>query len=280
MNLYEVCSDFIVNNDVCPLILDKFDPKDKGSYILKKINTRNITEDERKYLEEKGYKIYPTVGYVHKYQAYDLDSIKTHLIDNNGNDPLTRNPPSQNILKKIKFKYDNRKYIKSTYDKDKLFNIFCIYYCNKMFVYFSEKINSIIKNYLINDDDINEMRCNLIPTDFNCFINCDRQKSNEILTKNNKTWLLRPSNVDSFNFYMNGNNLVPCSVYYVLSVNVKNKVSHYLIEHFFGEGYYFCSGGYNKEGKPNINRNKWFGSFVNALEHFIPNLDILNFQKN
>jgi len=277
MDYYQICVANTTNNNDCPFILDTFNPQNKKDYILIKTHTRNLKQEERDELE-KMYKICKTVGYVHIYKAYDVISSKKYLVDDRKNDPLTRKKPSSNILKKINWKFNNRKYIKSYYDKDKLFTTFCLYYSNDL-LHFSNNINQIIINYLITSDDINEMKCNLSLTDFNCFVNCKREDTTNLLQ--NCSWLLRPSKIDSFDFYKNNDELLPCSQYYALSLKKKN-IEHHLIEHSFGEGYYSCSGSYDKNGIPTVKRNLWFGSFVYILENLIKNnnISILDYYKN
>lgn len=289
MNFYQLCTDYVTENNDCPFILENFDSKNKSEYVLVRTNTRNITQEERRKLEEK-YKICKTVGYVHVYKAYDVDSAKTYLIDNKNNDPLTRQKPSDDILKKIEWKYNNKKYIKSNYNKVYLFNIFCQYYnntieldCDKKDIFnilhFNNDIKLIILDYLIDNNDVNEMKCNLTPNDFNCFVDCKRDETKQLLKE--YSWLLRPSKIDSFDFY-NNIELQPCSIYYAISIKVNSKINHYLFEHSFGEGYYICSGSYNNEGIPDVKRKSWFGSFVYALEHLIKNnnISILDYYKN
>lgn len=278
MDYYSNCFTEIIENNECPYILDSFDSNNKKDYVLIRINTRNLIPEERKKLEVK-YKICKTVGFVHVYKVYNVESAKIDLVDNKNNDPLTRTKPSNDILKKIIWKFNNKSYIKSNYDKKKLFTTFYLYY-SKSFLSFPSNINNIITNYLINDYDINEMKCNLTLTDFNCYVNCKREETTELLKK--CSWLLRPSKVDSFDFYKKNDELLPCSQYYALSVKINNNIKHYLIEHSFGEGYYTCLGSYDINGIPKIKRNLWFGSFVYALEYLIKknNLSICDYYKN
>lgn len=277
MEFYNVCSDIVTKENDCPFLLENFDSKEKEKYILIRTDTRELKENEREKLNN--YKICSKVGYVHVYKAYDVDSAKKYLIDDGNNDPLTRKKPSDDILKKIQWKYNNKNYIKQNYTKDELFNIFGIYYSKLDFLPFDYKIKSIILNYVLSKNDVNVMKCNLYPNDFNCFVDCKREETNDLL--HNYSWLLRPSSVDSFDFYYNNDEILPCSKYYVLSLK-KNTITHYLIEHSFGEGYYFCTAKFDKNRIPTVKRLKWFGSFVYTLEHLLIHnyLFILDYYKN
>ena len=172
MTFYDKCWNDISKGCQCPYGLEDINLEEKKDYILVKADSRKITDKERKELD-KTHKIHRNFGVVHVMKAYDIESAKIDLVDNGKNDPLTRKKPSPNMLSKIKWKFDNRQFIKSEYDKDKLFNTFCLHYSNDLLP-FSDNINKIIISYLITSDDINEMKCNLNFTDFNCFVNCKR----------------------------------------------------------------------------------------------------------
>ena len=265
MNLYTCFTENIVSDNECPFILENFDPKDKKSYIMVRINSRQLTDIERKELYDDGYLMPSTVGLVHVYKIYDVASAKIYLIDDNKPDPLTRQLVSQDIKNKIMYKFINRDYILDEYDGSDLFKIFCDYYGNN-----GNNGNNEIK---YTDDEIKKMKCNLCPHNFNCFIDCDRKTAEQLLKDNDKTWLIRPSNVKSFDFIINDNKLKSCSTYYVLSYLVNNKCNHYLFEHAFGEGYYRCSGNYINE-IPYVTRKQWYGCFVETLENIIGEINI------
>lgn len=278
MSFYNKCWNDISEGCQCPYILENINPEEKKNYILVKADSRKITYEERIELE-KTHKIHENYGVVHVMKAYDIESAKIDLVDNKKNDPLTRKKPSPNMLRKIKWKFDNRQFIKSEYDKEKLFTTFCLHYSNDLLP-FSDNINKIIISYLINSDDINEMKCNLNFTDFNCFVNCKREDTPKLLE--NHSWLLRPSKIDCFEFYKLDGKLLPCSQFYALSIKKNNSIYHHLIEHSFGEGYYFCDGSYDNNGIPTVIRKCWYGSFVYALEILIKNdnIPILDYYKN
>jgi hypothetical protein len=263
---------------LCPITEEDIDSCDKSSTITLITNTTQMTDDERKKLQEKKISLpsNKTIN-IHHVATFDLNAAYEWFIKRKGSHPISQRSLKNVELERICYRHANQHLMKNIMEKKDVIKLFSTYI---------QKLNS--QSVDLNSDYVALLRCHLEPTNLPNYFDVTRSQAHSMLEFESKTgtdtkfsqskinrydWIARPSQFKGYEFARkpNGTNktsdFYPMTEYTAITLfnSQKNSVISHLIEKVFSQGYYLVTGDYTTD----VDRdNNIIQSFNNKRRRF------------